>query len=459
MGKGGDPRKGDASEQSAGNNEKIEVLIGDRYYDVTTMIKTNKHPGGSVIKFYAGKGVDATQAFENFHVRSAKAEKMMKSLDSRPANPKELQSKQFPKQKELLADFQDLTRQLKAEGFFKPNLFHVFYRVMEIVVMHAVGFYLLFNGTTTFYILSGLAILGVVSGRCGWLMHEGGHYSLTGKIAIDRSLQIVLYGLGCGMSGSWWRIQHNKHHSMPQKLGHDVDLDTLPLVAFTNKVVKRVGISMKTWLKLQGYLFPVLTTMLVALGWQFYLHPRHVLRTKNWAEAISMGSRYILWHMFFTPRFGGLQAFAMYLAYTWIGANYIFINFAVSHTHLPTVPKEDTEVDWVRYAAVHTMNVAPGPFKWVDWWMSYLNYQIEHHLFPSMPQYRHPIISPRVKALFEKHGLGKLLYYILYYSVTELMCIILYSVSYCITVYNIVLYCIIYYSVLQLCCIMLYCIL
>ena len=26
------------------------------------------------------------------------------------------------------------------------------------------------------------------------------------------------------------------------------------------------------------------------------------------------------------------------------GANYIFINFAVSHTHLDVVPKEDTQV-------------------------------------------------------------------------------------------------------------------
>ena len=122
-----------------------------------------------------------------------------------------------------------------------------------------------------------------MSGRCGWLMHEGGHYSLTGdtlilarkknkrnsvkdvqlarhrtpnlgvsgiwslspfissfsgNIKIDRALQIVLYGVGCGMSGSWWRNQHNKHHAMPQKIGHDVDLNTLPLVAFTEKVNK-----------------------------------------------------------------------------------------------------------------------------------------------------------------------------------------------------------------------------
>lgn len=58
----------------------------------------------------------------------------------------------------------------------------------------------------------------------------------TGNIKIDRALQIVLYGVGCGMSGSWWRNQHNKHHAMPQKIGHDVDLNTLPLVAFTEKV-------------------------------------------------------------------------------------------------------------------------------------------------------------------------------------------------------------------------------
>jgi len=53
---------------------------------------------------------------------------------------------------------------------------------------------------------------------------------------VDRIIQTVFYGVGCGMSAGWWRVQHNKHHSMPQKLGYDVDLDTLPLVAFTEKV-------------------------------------------------------------------------------------------------------------------------------------------------------------------------------------------------------------------------------
>jgi fatty acid desaturase 2 (delta-6 desaturase) len=50
------------------------------------------------------------------------------------------------------------------------------------------------------------------------------------------------------------------------------------------------------------------------------------------------------------------------------------------------------------------MNVKPGPFNFINWWMGYLNFQIEHHLFPCMPQFRHPQISPRVKDFLEKHG-------------------------------------------------------
>lgn len=242
---------------------------------------------------------------------------------------------------------------------FEPSLPHALYRISEIVILHVVGFWLLFHG----HVALALIILGIVSGRCGWLMHEGGHNSLTGtaftnvvrfftmlyvvcsgKIPVDRTLQIVLYGLGCGMSGSWWRNQHNKHHSMPQKLGYDVDLNTLPLVAFTSLVCKRVGFVGKLWIRLQALLFPLVTTLLVALGWQFFLHPRHVLRTKNWAEAFFMAIRYVLWAAFINPVFGARNSFLLYLAYTWIGANYIFLNFALSHTHLPVVPKDDVTV-------------------------------------------------------------------------------------------------------------------
>jgi acyl-CoA 6-desaturase (Delta-6 desaturase) len=308
----------------------------------------------------------------------------------------------LPGQLALLKDFNDFTKQLQAEGYFDPSPSHTLYRLTEIILMHLIGYYLFTSNTSP---VVGLIFLGLVSGRCGWLMHECGHYSLTGSISLDRYLQIFIYGIGCGMSASWWRSQHNKHHSMPQKLQHDVDLNTLPLVAFTSKVVKKANKMLKGWISIQAICFPLITCLLVALGWQFYLHPRHMVRGKHYTELMALVIRYTLFYYLFIIPYGLLPALGIYLIYNWIAADYIFINFALSHTHLPTVPSDDRQVDWVRYSAIYTMNVHPGPFKIVNWWMSYLNFQIEHHLFPSMPQFRHPLISPRVKALFEKHGL------------------------------------------------------
>merc|ERR1712078_266416 len=98
-----------------------------------------------------------------------------------------------------------------------------------------------------------------------------------------------------GMSGAWWRNQHNKHHATPQKLQHDVDLDTLPLVAFHAKIAARARSPLvKLWLRLQCYLFIPVSCLLVASGWQLYLHPRHALRTKRKRELACMALRYVL---------------------------------------------------------------------------------------------------------------------------------------------------------------------
>lgn len=335
MGKGGNTQVKLTSNDDKNTNEKMEILLHGKYYDLTNF----KHPGGGVIKFYMNNNIDATEAFNNFHLRSKKVLKILSHLPTRSNNEKE-DVIYLPGQKKLLDDFNAFQDELKKEGYFEPSISHVCLRIFEILFLHAIGFYLLFNN----HIILGTCILGLVSGRCGWLMHEGGHYSLTGKIALDKALQVVLYGIGCGMSASWWRSQHNRHHAMPQKLGYDVDLQTLPLVCFTEKVAKRVGIPMKWWLRIQAFSFPVVTTLLVALGWQLYLHPRHIIRSKQSSEALMFAIRYASIYYFIIGKFGWSQGIALYLFYNWFAATYIFINFAVSHTHLPTVAKDDTKV-------------------------------------------------------------------------------------------------------------------
>jgi hypothetical protein len=50
------------------------------------------------------------------------------------------------KEAALTKDFVELRAQLKKEGFFDPAYGHVAFRIAELVVMHAAGFWMVLNG-------------------------------------------------------------------------------------------------------------------------------------------------------------------------------------------------------------------------------------------------------------------------------------------------------------------------
>lgn len=141
----------------------------------------------------------------------------------------------------------------------------------------------------------------------------------------------------------------------------------------------------------KAYLFPFVDTFLIDILWKLYLHPKFVLQRRDYLEMVGMlGHWVILYHIGLWP---GIIS-------SWIKATYLLLNFTLNHTYLP-ITTEPTH--WVEYSLLHTADVEHT--RWVDWWMGYLNYQIEHHLFPTMPQFRHPLITDRVRALAEKHNI------------------------------------------------------
>ncbi len=410
MGRGGEGRAaGPAAVEATATAKSARkvILIEGQQYDVTNF----HHPGGSIIKFLTTPGgdqsVDATNAFREFHLRTGeKAEKYLKSLP-KVDGPYKLRfdDKEAARRDAITRDYQALREEFRKEGLFEPSLVHVIYRISEIVVLFAASFYLLSMDNVA-ALVAGVVLNGISQGRCGWLMHEAGHMSLTTVPWLDIRTQEIIYGLGCGMSGGWWRSQHNRHHAAPQKLKHDVDLDTLPLMAFNDRVATKVkpGSFQARWLSLQAYAFAPFSCLLVGLFWTLFLHPRHVMRKKLKMEALWIGSRYVAWAALTSAMgYSGYDAFKLYLACFGFGCTYIFTNFAVSHTHLD-VTEPDEYVHWVEYASDHTTNVSCDSW-FVTWFMSYLNFQIEHHCMPSCPQVNFPKIRPRVKAFFKKHNL------------------------------------------------------
>ena len=141
----------------------------------------------------------------------------------------------------------------------------------------------------------------------------------------------------------------------------------------------------------QATLFFLIDTFIIILFWKVY-HLYYAYQRKNWTEVACM-----LFHALAVTYFIGIIPYAIA---GWFASVYMIGNISLSHTHLPVT---EEPMHWVEYGLVHTIDI-DGSW-WCDWWMGHLNYQIEHHLFPTLPPFRLPLIQERVKALAAKHNI------------------------------------------------------
>jgi fatty acid desaturase 2 (delta-6 desaturase) len=370
------------------------VIINDYKYDITNF----KHPGGNVINYMAN-GDNATEAFNEFHYRSKTATQLLNQL------PKTKISNFIYDDKEILKEFGKLRNSFIRKGYFKPSYFHVFKRALFLVALYGVATY-----TIQYNCIAAALIFGLCGGQCGWLQHEAGHNSLTGIIKLDKLIQEFIMGFGLYVSASKWNRMHNRHHATPQKVGYDVDLETTPFVAFYKNAVSDNKATTRfcspAWLRFQAYTFlPITSGLLVPVYWRCYLHTAHMIRNGKHRE--------IMWTVLGTTahigafmRLGELslgRAFLYHYLSCWLSYIYMFGHFSLSHSTTETVGEEENP-SWIRYAIEHSVDISTSNYL-VGWVMGYLNYQVVHHLFPSMPQYRGYEVSKELVPFCKKYDI------------------------------------------------------
>ena len=380
------------------------IKIDGLTYDVTNF----DHPGGSIIGYAGTNGDDAGNVFREFHARSHVAKRYLASLPRESANDDGATNQIND---EIQQDYLNMRAKLVDLGCFESDPIHVYFRLMEIAFFFGLGVWL-----APYNIYASMFAFIMFKTRCGWVQHEGGHLSLTGYKPIDRGIQMLTMGLAGGMSGTLWNAMHHKHHATPQKIKHDIDLDTTPAVAFfktafeENTNGRNASQYMnRWWMRFQSWLFlPVVNGVIVHGFWTYYLHPKRVItaiRTaptaqNKWmhvAEAACMLSCHIILPAIFYARGGysPLAAYALLVLCNFWNVIYLFGHFSLSHTFTDVVPETENP-RWFEYAIGHSVNIGTDSAL-VTWVMGYLNFQIEHHLFPSMPQYKNVIASRYVR--------------------------------------------------------------
>jgi fatty acid desaturase len=226
--------------------------------------------------------------------------------------------------------------------------------------------------------------LGLIFTQFAFLAHEASHRQVfTSGRSNDRMGKIVAT-LVVGMSYSWWMTKHTRHHKNPNQVGADPDID-YDTIAFTPESAS-VQRGFKAWIvQRQGWLFfPLL--LLEGLNLH-YISIRTLITDKSikgrWVELAMIVTRVsaIVVVLFWFLPVG--MAFAFLGVQLAVFGLYMGASFAPNHKGMPIIPA-GSNMDFLRRQVLTSRNIRGG--WWATWMFGGLNFQIEHHLFPSMPR-------------------------------------------------------------------------
>ncbi|HEY3562233.1 MAG TPA: acyl-CoA desaturase, partial [Kribbella sp.] len=240
--------------------------------------------------------------------------------------------------------------------------------------------------------------------QVAFLSHDSAHRQIFHSNAWNDWTARILAGGVLGMSVSWWRNKHNKHHGAPNHVDKDPDVQ-LDAVAFTPDAIAKRGPFGRWIAARQGWLFfPLLTLEGVGLHASSLRHllRRDASRTDRIDAAVVVArittyvaALYLLLPAGKASAFLGLQLAVFGVC---LGAA-----FAPNHKGMPLVPA-GMKLDFLRRQVLTSRNIRGGVF--TDLAMGGLNYQIEHHLFPSMPRPTLRRVRPIVREYCERHGIS-----------------------------------------------------
>ena len=315
-------------------------------------------------------------------------------LDEATVLPKA--AKKRPARDRHVTDFIALTEQVRAAGYMERDIkWYVLRMIRQGIGYLAVLALFLTLGQTWWQMVTAV-LFAFMCTQTAFISHDAAHRQVFASAKKNAWLARITGNLFVGLSYGWWMNKHGKHHLNPNKIGVDGDIDPGALVFDPDNAAKRTGFA-KWFARRQGaFFFPLLT--LAALD----LHIAAVKRVLDRKQVVPERTAEIA---LLVVRLVILPAFTVWFLGWGIGLAFVAVQvmglgmymgcaFAPNHKGMPLVPK-DVKIDFMRRQTLMSRNISGG--WWVDVGMGGLNYQIEHHLFPTMSSKNLKAVQPMVR--------------------------------------------------------------
>lgn len=300
-------------------------------------------------------------------------------------------------------DFAELKQLLKKKGLLDKQPVYYSYRIALLFGLLALGVVFLLVVHVFWLQLLNAVYLAFVFAQIGLLSHEAGHRQMFRHLWQHDLVGLIGGNLLIGMSYNWWLDKHNRHHSHPNQVDMDPDIE-IPLLEFTGtEDLEKLGKFRQVLVKYQASIFfPALMT--VALGLQYHsigflLRNNVKYRALEWFLLVMHFVLYLALVLFCLPFWQAVVFVCIHQALTGL---YLGAIFAPNHKGMPVLEKGN-KLDFLHRQTLTSRNIYAHPV--TDFWYGGLNYQIEHHLFPSMPRNKLKEAQTIVRTFCRAHGI------------------------------------------------------
>lgn len=302
-----------------------------------------------------------------------------------------------------LSDFTALTRLVQDAGLMRRRYGYYWTRLVGTLVLGlglAVTFVLV--GDTWWQMVTAVA-LALLMTQAAFLGHDAAHRQIFVSGRWNEWVSLVVINLFVGMGYGWWQRKHTKHHANPNKVGADPDID-MGALAFTPQATAARKTPLTRWLATkQGYFF---FPLLLLEGVNLHMHGLRRVFSRGavnhrWVEMSFILVRLISYVVLVLVVLSPGKALAFMGLQLAVFGLYMGSSFAPNHKGMPIVP-QDARIDFLRRQVLMSRNIAGS--RGVDIFMGGLNFQVEHHLFPSMPRPNLRRSAPLIREYCAKLG-------------------------------------------------------
>lgn len=245
--------------------------------------------------------------------------------------------------------------------------------------------------------------LGFGFAQVAMVGHDSGHHAVFRRARPNWALGQFAFSLTLGLSFWYWRNRHNQHHTETNDEVDDPDLTGGGLFTLSEReAATRTG--WRRWVvRRQAYLFwPAVVLALSILirieGWMFAFTKLRGGRRRG--EIALLVVHHALWAL---PVLAlGWSWLAVYLGAQIVAGAYLSMIIAPNHKGMP-IWAAGQNLTFLERQVLSTRNITPGPL--ADFLFGGLNYQIEHHLFPTIPRVNMSRARKIVRPFCEAQGI------------------------------------------------------